>query len=62
MKGFWAGANMANKPEMMPSEALKCIFEIEKLLISKRIWYKITEINEPNLKFVHIEASIKVKQ
>ena len=54
--------NMANKLEMVPSEALKCTAEIEKLLISKKIWYKITEVNEPNLKFVNIEASIKVKQ
>ena len=53
---------MANNNEMLPSEALKCISEIEKLLISKKIWYKITEINEPNLKFINIEASIKVKQ
>ena len=55
-------ANMASKVEMNQAEALKYISEIEKLLISKRIWYKITEINEPELKFVNIEASIKVKQ
>jgi len=53
---------MGNNFEMTPAEALKYVEEIRKLLISKKIWYNIQEVNDPELKFINIEASIKVKQ
>lgn len=46
---------------MSEAKAKEYISEIKKTFLSKNIWYSITEINEPKLKFIKIEASIKVK-
>ena len=45
---------------MKDSAAIALAKQIKKELTSKGVWCKVTEIHEPDLKFVKIEASIKV--
>jgi len=47
---------------MPPEEARQLAEDIRKKLTSNKQWCNVTEINEPNLKFFRIDASIKVKQ
>ena len=47
---------------MLPEEAWVIAKEIKKKLTSMGQWCNVQEINEPDLTFIKIEASIKVKQ
>jgi len=47
---------------MKPCEALAIASELEKLLQSKGIWYNRISMCEPELKFIKIEVSIKVRK
>jgi hypothetical protein len=51
-----------NNPGMDSCEALCIANDLKKDLLCKGIWCTITEIYEENLKFIKIEASIRVKQ
>jgi len=46
---------------MSQTDALACVSDLKKILVSKGIWFTETIIHEPELKFIKIEASIKVK-
>jgi hypothetical protein len=47
---------------MSEQEARAIMGDIKKLLLSKGIWFTVSEVFEEGLKFVKIEASMKVKQ
>lgn len=46
---------------MSPESARKLAEDVKKCLTSVNQWCTVVEINEPNLRFIKIEASIKVK-
>lgn len=46
---------------MQERDALACAMELKKVLLSKGIWCTVSEIYEESLKFIKIEASIKVR-
>ena len=46
---------------MKPGEALSVANEIKKMLVSLGVWYKYSEEVQGELKFIRLEASIKVK-
>ncbi len=45
---------------MTAPEAIAFVRDVKKTLQEKDVWCTITEVNEPDLKFIKIEASIKV--
>lgn len=47
---------------MTEQKARSITGDIKKLLISEGIWFTVSEIFEEGLKFIKIEASIKVRQ
>ena len=51
-----------SEASMGASEATQFVKSLTKLLQSKNIWCTVTEKNEPDLKFIKIEASVKVKK
>lgn len=48
--------------DLNKADAIAFAAHLKKLFAEKGQWCKIAEINEPELKFIKIEASIKVKQ
>ena len=53
----------AQRPsELPPEKAMALACEIEKLLLEAGMYSNITRVNEPQLRFIRIEGSIKVKQ
>ena len=46
---------------MKPSQALSVANDIKKMLIDLGVWYKYSEEVQGDLKFIKLEASIKVK-
>jgi hypothetical protein len=48
--------------DMSDVEAMLLARDLVKQLQAKNIWCTITEINEPDLRFVKIEATIKIKR
>jgi hypothetical protein len=52
---------MDTKSVMDPKSALQFMMELEKLLTLKGVWYKVEKENCPDLKFIRLECSIKVK-
>jgi hypothetical protein len=51
-----------NTTDMGDVEAMSLARDLVKQLQAKNIWCTITEINEPDLRFVKIEATIKIKR
>lgn len=47
---------------ILQNEALIIAAEIKKKLTSMGQWCNVTEINQPDLTYIKIEASIKVKE
>jgi len=47
--------------DMNKNDALAFVAEIEKLLTDKGIWHIISNVREPDLKFIKIEVSIKIR-
>lgn len=47
---------------MKPCDAMATLCELKKFLHSKGIWFKESIEHEPDMKFIRIEASIKVRQ
>jgi hypothetical protein len=52
---------MKDTETMTEPEATAFASALVSHLKSKSIWSTVTEVREPNLKFIKIEASIKVK-
>ena len=50
-----------NKTEMTAAEATVFTSDLVKQLQSRKVWCTVTNVNEPELRFIKIEASIKVK-
>ena len=48
-------------PNMDRTEAIAFVNHLKKLFSEKGVWCTISDVNEPELKFIKIEASIKVK-
>ena len=48
--------------DMPPDKALACASDLEKFLMTKGVWYTISRVQEPELKYIKVEVSIKVKQ
>lgn len=61
------GADMSNRfgkkcsSSMNESQALATVQDLKKYLLSRGIWYRYEEYMEDSLKFIRIEASIKVR-
>ncbi len=47
---------------MKPVDALAALADLKKFLQLKGIWYTESIEHQPELKFIRIEASIKVRQ
>lgn len=50
----------SNCTRMNETQALATAQELKKYLLSRGIWYRYEEYNEGSIKFLRIEASIKV--
>lgn len=50
----------STEPIMDTITALACAADIEKFLLSKGIYYKVTKEHQPGLKFIRFEMSLKV--
>lgn len=50
------------KTDMSEQEAKAVFGDIKKLLLTEGIWFTVSEVFEEGLKFIKIEASVKVKQ
>lgn len=52
----------STEPIMDTITALACAADIEKFLLSKGIYYKVTKEHQPELKFIRFEMSLKVSE
>lgn len=52
---------LTKKTDMSDQEARAITGDIKKLLITKGIWFTVSEVFEEGLKFIKIEASMKIK-
>ena len=53
---------MTTKTDMSEQEARAITSDIKKLLLSNGIWFTVSEVFEEGLRFVKLEASLKVKK
>jgi len=53
---------LTTKTDMIEQEARAITSDIKKLLLTNGIWFTVSEVFEEGLKFVKIEASVKVRQ